>query len=238
MKILVVADSHGNPVPLKIAKKYGKNFDKIIFLGDFFDHGEEEFNVQKENFLDVMRFKRENPSQVIVLIGNHDANYIVPGFYIWQPDYGKEIKKLMEKYIKEFNMAYLKGKWLFSHAGFSQIWFKNQGFRDLTPAVISRLNTALHNMDFSYLQVCGLDPAGDDPEQNPLWIRPGSLIKCCLPGFNQVVGHTAVKEKIVKVHENGIILFLDSEPYLRNVYGEIDTETNNFSVKEFKEIWM
>lgn len=238
MKILVVADSHGNPVPLKIAKKYGKNFDKIIFLGDFFDHGEEEFNFQKENFLDVMRFKRENPGQVIVLIGNHDANYIVPGFYIWQPDHEKEIKKLMEKYIKEFDMAYLKGKWLFSHAGFSQIWFKNQGFRDLTPAVISRLNTALHNMDFSYLQVCGLDPAGDDPDQNPLWIRPGSLIQCCLPGFNQVVGHTAVKEKIVKVHENGIILFLDSEPYLRNVYGEIDTETNNFSVKEFKEIWM
>lgn len=52
--------------------------DKIVFLGDFFDHGEREYSDQKQNFLNVMDFKKQNQDKVVVLIGNHDANYILP----------------------------------------------------------------------------------------------------------------------------------------------------------------
>ena len=37
---------------------------------------------------------------------------------------------------------------------------------------------------------------GDSIYQSPIWIRPGSLMRDMLPGYNQVVGHTQVKEII------------------------------------------
>jgi hypothetical protein len=36
----------------------------------------------------------------------------------------------------------------------------------------------------------GVDPYGNEPQQGPLWIRPGTLLSDALDGYSQVVGHT------------------------------------------------
>lgn len=247
-KILAVADSHGSSIPLTIAERNLNGFDKIIFLGDFFDHEDKEYSEQKENFLKVMKLKKANPEKVKVLTGNHDANYIVPELYGWQYEYEDEIKKMILKNLEYIDFGFMSEKWIFSHAGFSGTWFynqlKNDGFDidEKNPAIqfsenfLNQYNARLHNGDFSILKFTGTTGYGDEITQNPLWIRPTSLKIAAVSGFNQVVGHTAVSdEERIQKKNNDVLLFLDSPPFYRNVYAEIDTETNQFAIKKFED---
>lgn len=163
MIITVVADSHGSAVPLGIARENIEASDKVIFLGDFFDHGEKEYEDQKNNFLDVMDFKKQNPEKVIILIGNHDANYILPELRKWQPEHAKKIENMILGNLQLIDFACLEGNWLFSHAGFSEVWMKNQlGCKGVSKELIELLNTQFHNGDFINLHFTGLSGYGDE----------------------------------------------------------------------------
>lgn len=248
-KILAVADSHGSSIPLTIAERNLDCFDKVIFLGDFLDHEDKEYEEQKENFLKVMKFKKANPEKVKILIGNHDANYIVPELYGWQYEHETEIKKMILRNLEYIDLGFMAGKWIFTHAGVSGIWFynqlKNDGFNiqdDKVPDIqfsnefLNQYNDRLHNGDFSILRFTGITGYGDEITQNPLWIRPDSLKIAAVSGFNQVVGHTAVPdEERIQKKDTDVLLFLDSLPFYRNVYAEIDTETNQYEIKKFED---
>ena len=239
MKITVVADSHGSAVPLGIARMSLEKSDKIVFLGDFFDHGEKEYSEQKQNFLNVIDFKKQTQDKVVVLIGNHDANYILPDLRKWQPEHAGEIENLILQNLELIDYACLEKKWLFSHAGFSEVWMMNQlGCNEVSEELIELLNTQFHNGIFTNLRFTGLSGYGDEVTQNPLWIRPDSLMKSAVPGVNQVVGHTEVPdEQRIRMHGTDKIIFLDSEAEMRNVYAEIDTDVGNVEVKKLNNVW-
>lgn len=239
MKITVVADSHGSAVPLGIARMNLEKSDKIIFLGDFFDHEEKEYNEQKQNFLNVIEFKKQNIEKVVVLIGNHDANYILPDLLKWQPEHGKEIENLILQNLELIDFAYLENNWLFSHAGFSEVWMQNQLVcNEISEDLIKFLNNQFHNGVFTNLRFTGLSGYGDEITQNPLWIRPCSLMKSAVCGVNQIVGHTEVfDDQRIRMHGSDKIIFLDSEPEMRNVYAEIDTDSGKVEVKRLNNIW-
>lgn len=239
MKITVVADSHGSAVPLGIARMNLEKSDKIIFLGDFFDHEEKEYNEQKQNFLNVIEFKKQNIEKVVVLIGNHDANYILPDLLKWQPEHGEEIENLILQNLKLIDFAYLENNWLFSHAGFSEVWMQNQlACNEISEDLIKFLNNQFHNGVFTNLRFTGLSGYGDEITQNPLWIRPDSLMKSAVCGVNQIVGHTEVyDEQRIRMHGSDKIIFLDSEPEMRNIYAEIDTDSGKVEVKRLNNVW-
>ena len=238
MKILAVADSHGSPVPLVIARENVGRFDKIVFLGDFFDHEDEEYCEQKRNFLNTMDFKKRHGGKVSVLLGNHDANYLLPNMRKWQPEHADEIKSLIVSHLPLLEIFFVDKKWLFSHAGVSGVWLSNFAADD-ADIFFAQTNADFHSGDFSRLAFCGTDGYGDEVTQNPLWIRPYSLQKSALLGFNQAVGHTALSdsERVKKSEGGDTLLFLDSEPFLRNVYAEIDTDEDSFEIKKFARIW-
>ena len=239
MKITVVADSHGSAVPLGIARMNLEKSDKIIFLGDFFDHEEKEYNEQKQNFLNVIEFKKQNIEKVVVLIGNHDANYILPDLLKWQPEHGEEIENLILQNLELIDFAYLENNWLFSHAGFSEVWMQNQlACNEISEDLIKFLNNQFHNGVFTNLRFTGLSGYGDEITQNPLWIRPDSLMKSAVCGVNQIVGHTEVfDDQRIRMHGSNKIIFLDSEPEMRNVYAEIDTDSGKVEVKRLNNVW-
>jgi hypothetical protein len=57
----------------------------------------------------------------------------------------------------------------------------------------------------------GTNIFGDDITQGPLWVRPPSLSKNPLPGFNQIVGHTPVDEITkVKLDRGGFFVLIDT----------------------------
>ncbi len=224
MKILALPDSHGNPQPYETAVKLFDSVDKVIFLGDYFDHGTIagfSFDDQFSNFLNILELKKKNPDKVKVLIGNHDFCYLIEGMAREHADRQGEIKKVIDDNSALIDFAYFEKDWLFSHAGFAANWMMTQGMQEFSAGIIEELNRLFHEQKYDSLGIRGSDLVGFDP----LEIRSESLKELAeYLNVNQVVGHTEIFEED-RVHEmpgGKKLVFLDSPE--RNVYGIVDTE--------------
>ena len=72
MKILINPDIHGR-IFWKYSIEHKGEFDKIIFLGDYLDAYSPDLLVnEKDNFKEIIQFKKDNLDKVILLLGNHE----------------------------------------------------------------------------------------------------------------------------------------------------------------------
>ena len=79
MKLIAVGDIHGRGFWKEVVEKE-KDFDKFIFMGDYFDNFPPMTQREiQENFAQILAFKKMNPDRVVMLIGNHDYHYIFEG---------------------------------------------------------------------------------------------------------------------------------------------------------------
>lgn len=89
MKLLLISDIHGRSGWMWLLNKYKKEVesaDKVIFMGDYLDHYDGEIDPyhnkpidsdsEFQNFKLILDYKRENNDKVILLLGNHDMEYI------------------------------------------------------------------------------------------------------------------------------------------------------------------
>lgn len=200
MKTVVLGDTHGRPFWKKIIDQE-KEFDRLIFVGDYFDSKEDKASEQIKNFEEIIEFKKSCSAEVVLLIGNHDFHYFpeigdhgVSGYQ----EYAAEIIKLiLELNRSHLQMAYQFDNFLFTHAGVSK------AYMDLTfgegkwkiEEIVNRLND-LFRVNPMAFKFNGKEPSGDDLYQTPIWIRPESLImvnKGSLDlDFIQVFEHTRV----------------------------------------------
>ncbi len=76
MKTIVIGDIHGRSIWKNIIDKE-KEFDKVVFVGDYFDSKIYSAQEQIDNFLNIIDFKQSirEDQEVILLIGNHDLHY-------------------------------------------------------------------------------------------------------------------------------------------------------------------
>lgn len=144
-KIIVNPDIHGRHFWEESAKHVNE-FDKTIFLGDYFDpYDFEKISVEDaiENFKKILEFKKNNIDKVILLLGNHDLPYVYDEYYEfsnWHCRHSKkfhnEIHNLFNDNISFFQIAYvyneqtlsLKKEYndvLFTHAGVESGWLEN-----------------------------------------------------------------------------------------------------------------
>lgn len=193
MKIAAIGDIHGRVIWKQIIKK--DNFDKIVFVGDYFDsfdvHGEYQIN----NFINIIEYKTKNPDRVVLLLGNHDYHYLdvnerYSGF---QSGFQYEIKHLLKTALKDnlIQSCYSYKDILFTHAGITKTWCINNGInpdkdieKQLNDLLIFKPNSFKFKMGANYSQT------GDDICQSPIWVRPHSLLKDKVSFCRQVVGHT------------------------------------------------
>src|SRR5690554_631315 len=73
IKILAVGDLHGKSCWQAIDFD---QYDKVIFMGDYVDstsHSDEEI---LDNFSEVIEVKKRHPEKVVLLLGNHDIQYL------------------------------------------------------------------------------------------------------------------------------------------------------------------
>ena len=52
-----------------------KNYDKVVFLGDYVDSFTISNIASYENLKDIIRLKKRDPNKVVLLLGNHDIQY-------------------------------------------------------------------------------------------------------------------------------------------------------------------
>lgn len=212
MKTVILGDSHGRDLWKQIVE-IENDADRIIFLGDYFDSFDLPGVVQLQNFLDIVKFKKNSDKEVVLLFGNHDYHYM-PGFTGYgysgyQSGMAYQFRDAIEQNLEHFQMAYLFDDVLCTHAGISPEWLEStfkkekhdwnidsmEGIADMVELVNSYFVSKPIVFEFN-----GFNPYGDNTYQTPIWIRPTSLMSAnkkdprLKDQVIQVVGHTGVKD--------------------------------------------
>jgi len=202
----VIGDVHGRT----FWKTYlHLKFTKLYFIGDYFDSIDVPFSKQYNNFTAICKEARHN-SHIKLCLGNHDYQYLrgVHGqrYSGFQTDHSEEISAVLEENIDLLKIVYVTGdNYIISHAGITECFLKSLGVsrpEEINAAFLENRNVLNFN---------GTNIFGDDITQGPLWVRPPSLKKNPLPGYNQIVGHTPVDEIIkTKLEGAGVLVLIDT----------------------------
>lgn len=205
MKILAIGDIHGRTIWQRFVNP--ELYDKIIFIGDYFDSWDVKGEDQIRNFLNIMEFKHKYPDKVVLLIGNHDFHYLDMGeqYSGFQKGFQYSIKPLMEENLKHMVMCYRYEDFLFTHAGVTNTWLKNVGYTGEDPVDIFINDLFTYTpKQFCFMPGPKNDGYGNEITQGPLWVRPEALRQDALragaaPGrlWTHVVGHTARTSMVI-----------------------------------------
>jgi hypothetical protein len=198
MKLIALGDVHGRNTWKEIVNRE-TDFDKFVFIGDYFDSFDIPGDKQLENYLDIIEFKEQNLDKVILLTGNHDYHYFKwsdTGYSGYQEARAFQIGELLEINGKYHQMCYINNGYLFTHAGVGNTWCTNNeiDLNNLEQSINDRWFYKPLSFGFTPPQRFSYSPYGDDITQTPIWIRPNSLKRERVPGYVQVVGHSIQRQ--------------------------------------------
>lgn len=209
MKIIAIGDIHGRSIWKNIVS--ANSYDKVVFLGDYFDAFDIHTLDQIDNFKDIMEFKKSFPDKVICLIGNHDYHYMrgVSQHYTGFNSTRKmAVDSVLHQALKSslLQVCFVSGKYLFVHAGVTKTWCDDNDI-DMENIEQSINDTFKYKPDvFKFTSGENRNEYGDDVCQSPIWVRPPSLRRDMIPGYTQVVGHTNQDEVVIA----GSIILVDA----------------------------
>lgn len=202
MKTIVIGDVHGRNYWQRILDRI--LWDKVIFIGDYWDSFNRSFGEQHENFEKIVHLKEEHPDQVVLLLGNHDFQYTPYALQVgdrysgFQQAYAYTISHLLQLHKHLFQAAHLDGNYLFTHAGVTKTWLNSTMLAEPDAEIffkgvaLDEYINQVYTASPAYFTFTGSDPYGNDPKSGPFWVRPQSLNEDAVQGYTQVVGHTGV----------------------------------------------
>lgn len=207
MRIVAIGDVHGSSEWKKVKSE---NYDKIIFTGDYvddFDRTDEEII---QNLKDIIELKKENVDKVVLLLGNHDIQYMLWNTSLFDSvrctgfrnSYLFHLYHLFETYKDYFQVAYQIQNYLFTHAGISNeawsLYFLKKasskefmGGMENSP-IVYFLNRLWELKDSSLFHI-GKLRGGLSSYGSIFWADMRETVRYPLNGYHQVVGHTPVK---------------------------------------------
>ena len=216
MKILILGDIHGRPYWRDIISK--ENPDLTIFLGDYVTTHELYTPEQQLTELEaILDYKEANPGKVIMLRGNHDLDGLK---YYWAQCYPPawNVQGVMAK-DKPLGQRFLKNtQWLYgmtvagkptlcTHAGVTRNWLTE--ILKVDSFNVNDINAMEPSENFGFTGG-RWDNYGTDPQQSCVWIRPQTLIKYHIPGWDQIVGHTGTHDGCTSIN----MLDVDGDRYV------------------------
>jgi hypothetical protein len=227
-KILTIGDIHGKDVWKKLTLD---TYDKVVFIGDYVDAFDISDDQMVNNLLDIIEFKKSNPHNIILLIGNHELNYFPKFGYKFygrssgfRPQLENVLKDIFAKNIRLFQYAYQLSDdvrtYLWTHAGVSNGWyhkvFKTQ-FDSINTVIEDSMNLAdrmnlLFEERFDCMTQVGWKRGGQYKYGSPIWADKSEFLSTSIPlrGYYQIVGHNPVKDiKIHMVDNDATIVFTD-----------------------------
>lgn len=225
-KLLVIGDVHGKDCWQNIVEK--ESWDKIIFLGDYFDPYRKNVDCCA-NFNAILQFKKNNPEKVVLLLGNHDYQYL-PGidygrysrFNRWlAPRITSSISSALSQNLMQ--LAYQEGNVVFTHAGITDCWYKIKCLNQTSKTGIEYVAENINKTDLDKFRFsdASWDVYGESTDNSPLWIRDNALKQNPLKGIKQVVGHT--RQSKIKSSDDKCLWWIDvldsTEEYLSIVDG-------------------
>lgn len=199
IKILAVGDLHGKSCWKVIDFKA---YDKVVFMGDYVDSTSHSDGEILKNLRAVIGVKKKFPQKVVLLLGNHDIQYL------YYPDYRAsgfrssmqaKLTEVFNRHSHLFQIAYQIESHLFSHAGLSQPWYhrflsllEKIPLNEMAPN--NDLATLLNALDQTWhrglLHEVGITRGGTKEFGGLTWADKDELKNYPLGGFHQIVGHT------------------------------------------------
>lgn len=213
MKSIIMGDTHGRD-SWRVVIRDNPDADEVVFLGDYFDSRDRHSSggLEVDNFNNIIGLvEREPHKRFVFLLGNHDYHYLSDAnekYSGFQRGYQYAISNALYKQMSRLQMAYSSQGFLFTHAGVTKMWCKQNmipysNAEDEGMGYEAEMLADSINKTFTYnptaFRFRGTDPYGDDITQSPIWVRPMSLMAHSMP-FKQVVGHTSMG----KINPEGI----------------------------------
>jgi len=212
-KTIVFGDIHG----LDFWKKsVEQNPDAdFIFLGDYLDpYSDIPNKVLVDNLREIIKLKKLRPDNVVLLFANHDLHYITDeianaGRYNYE--IAHVVAKLFEDNKNIFQYAYQKGKTIFTHAGITNAWFREDFKGDPNKNIAEQLNNPTPKQ-LKALYQCGRGRGGSHKNSGIFWADICELAEDPLENYWQIVGHSQVEEiTVFRNKEKGTkVIFCDS----------------------------
>ncbi|GAB3905360.1 metallophosphoesterase [Larkinella knui] len=220
MKILTISDLHGRNSWQQVDVT---QYDKVIFLGDYTDSYELSDRIILENLQQIIGLKQQYPDKVVLLLGNHDAQYLHFPHYRcsgFRSSMQPALSALFTEQKSLFQIAHQQNSYVFTHAGVSNRWLAHLPKGDLSSKLEPNLQTldqlatvlnAMHEdrmlrtslFDISYLRG-GYEEAG-----GPVWADKLETSTDYIAGLHQIVGHTPVPEFVTIGDQTGSITYTD-----------------------------
>ena len=219
MEIQVFGDLHGRD---NWKERVNLNKDKIIFLGDYVDSFDYSYEIIINNLKDLIKFKKQYPDKVVLLLGNHDNMYLFEA-RAWvcsgyRATYAHEIGELLRKNRKLFKAAHQEKNWLFTHAGLNRVIFKKllkefKGIVDFKENYADFLNEIFESRPIS-LNSVSYHRGGWENYGGIFWQDMNEYhLDIHIKELNQVVGHQPVQEIMVKKYKGNRVYWIDTESH-------------------------
>ena len=217
MKIAVIGDLHGKNCWKKLIEGRFDKFDKIIFMGDYSDDSWVTFTDEEivNNLKDVIDFKKNHNDKVVLIIGNHDFQYIVgyPTASRYRKSYAKEMHKIFNDNSDIFNTIHIENNYIFTHAGITNGWIEyikqKYDIKDVNIDNIYDVVNIVYKNDKDDCNIASYRRGGGSEFAGILWADVGDLSEDAWKGYNQVVGHNRVKPGSVIKKDNYAIYMAD-----------------------------
>lgn len=181
------------------------NYDLIVFVGDYVDSFTVKNPAMKLNLEEIIDFKKKMGDRVILLLGNHDVQYIIPNKICsgYRTEMQHDFYKLFVDNLKLFKLAHQVDNHLWTHAGVSDDWYKEfqkdfynpsykyfEIIKENNPKTIADELNLAWELNLDTLYYVDSYSGGTKTWAGPLWVRPIVLNNNPLPYISQIVGHT------------------------------------------------
>lgn len=208
-KIVVIGDIHGCDRWKDLVRVHS-DATEFVFIGDYFDSFTRNHAECIFNFKEIIKWKESTDIKVTMLIGNHDFHYMSEcgGRYGgWSAWHAAEIGELLRVNKHHLQVAYQYDKYLFTHAGVSKKWYKDNFQEDGN--IADQIND-LWSYDKRPFNHSGMEMYGNYDGEGPMWIRPEALRRNMLDeSIVQIAGHTHMQ----KIDFDDNHYFIDTLPY-------------------------
>lgn len=227
---LLIPDIHGRDFWKEAINKIDLNDMNIVFLGDYLDPYQHEFeNMSKEeiydktinNFKEILEFKKSNPENVKLLIGNHDLTYLISRTLCDCRCMDSKYKELNELFIdnKElFDLIYIISPYIknviVSHAGIHKDYLdellcclkfiKSTDIDTLTDSerieYLYKINDLFKEGSYELnksLGTCSYYRGGYHAQGSLVWSDIREWIDDKNIEFYQIFGHTLLKQPVI-----------------------------------------
>ena len=230
MNTLLIPDIHGRDFWKDAVDKVNLSETKVVFLGDYLDPYPHEFkDISKEelykntidNFKEILEFKKSNPENVVLLVGNHDLTYLISKVICncrCIDSHYKELNKLFVDNKNLFDLLYVISPYsknvIVSHAGIHKDYFEELLCR-LKFVKSDELDKLTDNQKIDYLYkindlfkegsydlneslgTCSYFRGGYHVQGSLVWSDIREWIDDKNIEFYQIFGHTLIKQPVV-----------------------------------------